>query len=200
MKVRLECPACDASYLVKREQIAGKSARFTCQQCAAAWKVALTEDEVTLTPLDGSQTLCPNCGHTFQADAVPFAAPGRPRILVAEDHDFFLEMAHDALGQKYETVSVRTATACLAEIARADPDLLVLDLMLADGDNGLEILRQLPERRFPVLVYTSRDEELIYGKLWSSLQELGVNDILIKGMNVGDELRRKVESLLQSPS
>ena len=72
--------------------------------------------------------------------------------------------------------------------------------MLADGDSGLELLRQLPERGFPVLVYTSRDEEQIYGKLWGSLQSLGVNDVLIKGMNVGDELRRKVESLLQNPS
>ena len=70
--------------------------------------------------------------------------------------------------------------------------------MLADGDSGLEILRAFRDRKFPVLVYTSRDEEQIYGKLWNTLQELGVNDVLIKGMNVGDELRRKVESLLHS--
>ena len=87
------------------------------------------------------------------------AAPGRQRILVAEDHDFFLNMAHDALGEQYETVSVKTAAAALAEITRANPDLPVLDLMLADGDTGLDMLRQIPERRFPVLVHTSRDEE-----------------------------------------
>ncbi len=36
------------------------------------------------------------------------------------------------------------------------------------------------------------------GRNHNTLKELGVNDILIKGMNVGDELRRKVESLLHN--
>jgi DNA-binding response OmpR family regulator len=129
---------------------------------------------------------------------VQFAPRARQRILVAEDHDFFLQMAQDALGKEYETVSVKTAEAAQREIERNHPDLLVLDLMLADGDRGLDILRAFRDRKFPVLVYTSRDEEQIYGKLWNTLQDLGVNDILIKGMNVGDELRRKVESLLCS--
>jgi DNA-binding response OmpR family regulator len=64
--------------------------------------------------------------------------------------------------------SVKTAEAAQREIERCHPDFLVLDLMLADGDNGLEILRRFRDRKFPVLVYTSRDEEQIYGKLWST--------------------------------
>ncbi len=95
---------------------------------------------------------------------------------------------------------MKTAEAAQREIERCHPDLLVLDLMLADGDRGLDILRAFRDRKFPVLVYTSRDEELIYGKLWNTLKELGVDDVLIKGMNVADELRRKVESLLHNPN
>ena len=34
-------------------------------------------------------------------------------------------------------------------------------------------------------------------KAWEELKQLGASDILIKGINVGDDLQRKVESLLQ---
>ncbi len=198
MKIRLECPGCDTAYQIEREKFSQGAIRFTCHKCAHRCKAEMSGDALTVTSLTSSQALCPNCGHSFKPEAVRFAPRGRQRILVAEDHDFFLQMAQDALSEEYETVSVKTAEAAQREIERCNPDLLVLDLMLADGDSGLDILRAFRDRRFPVLVYTSRDEEQIYGKLWNTLKELGVNDILIKGMNVGDELRRKVESLLGS--
>jgi CheY-like chemotaxis protein len=198
MKIRLNCPGCDAAYQMERERLSQGAIRFTCHKCAQRCKVKMSGATLTITPLTSGEALCPNCGHSFRPEAVQFAPRGRQRILVAEDHDFFLQMAQDALSKKYETVSVKTAEAAQREIERCHPDLLVLDLMLADGDRGLDILRAFRDRKFPVLVYTSRDEEQVYGKLWNTLKELGVNDILIKGMNVGDELRRKVESLLQS--
>ena len=198
MKIRLECPGCNATYQIERERLSQGAIRFTCRKCTQRCKAELSGEDLTVTPLTPDEALCPNCGHSFKPEATPFPPRGRQRILVAEDHDFFLQMAQDALSKEYETVSVKTAEAAQREIERCHPDLLVLDLMLADGDRGLDILRAFRDRKFPVLVYTSRDEEQIYGKLWNTLQELGVNDILIKGMNVGDELRRKVESLLHS--
>jgi CheY-like chemotaxis protein len=198
MKIRLECPGCNAAYQIERERLSQGAIRFTCQKCAQRSKAEMSGNALTVTPLTSGEVLCPSCGHSFKPEAAQSAPRGRQRILVAEDHDFFLQMAQDALSKEYETVSVKTAEAAQREIERCNPDLLVLDLMLADGDSGLEILRAFRDRKFPVLVYTSRDEEQIYGKLWNTLQELGVNDILIKGMNVGDELRRKVESLLHS--
>ena len=119
---------------------------------------------------------------------------------MAEDHDYFLEMARDALGKNFETIGVRTPTEALLEISRQRPDLLVLDLMLADGGDGLDVLRNLPGRDFPVLVFTSKNEQQVYGRMWDQLKKLGVNDVLIKGLNVADELQRKVEALLKIPA
>ncbi len=200
MKIRLDCPGCDTAYQIERERLSHGAIRFTCHKCDHRCKAEMSGNTLTVTPLTSGETLCPNCGHSFSPEAVQFAPRGRQRILVAEDHDFFLQMAQDALSKKYDTVSVKTAEAAQREIERCHPDLLVLDLMLADGGTGLDILRAFRDRKFPVLVYTSRDEELIYGKLWNTLKELGVDDVLIKGMNVADELRRKVESLLHNPN
>lgn len=131
---------------------------------------------------------------------VQFAPRARQRILVAKGHNFFLQRAQEALGQDDETVSVATAEAAQCEIERRHPDLLVVDLILADGNSGLNIIRAFRERKFPILVHTSRDEEQLDGKLWNTLEGLGVQDIPIKGMNLSDELQRKVESVLASGS
>ena len=47
-----------------------------------------------------------------------------------------------------------------------------------------------------MLIFTARDETDMYGNTWDQLRALGATDVLIKGMNVGDELRLKVTSLL----
>jgi len=118
---------------------------------------------------------------------------------VCEDQDYFYQLTREALGGEYETVPVRTAAAALKEIERCTPDLLVLDLLLGDGGNGREVLERRTDRSFPVLVFTSKDEQEMFGrKEWDRLKALGANDILIKGMNVGDDLQRKVEDLLNS--
>ena len=66
-----------------------------------------------------------------------------------------------------------------------------------DGGNGREVLERRTDRSFPVLVFTSKDEQEMFGrKEWDRLKALGANDILIKGINVADDLQRKVEDLL----
>jgi predicted Zn finger-like uncharacterized protein len=197
MKIRMECPGCGAPYQVAREKLAGGKSRFSCKRCGHRWMLQVTNEKVRITPLTAGKVLCPHCGHTFAPQA---ASPsrGRQRILLAEDNDFFLKLARDALDKEYDTIAVRTTDAALNEIGREHPDLLVLDLVLAGGGNGLDILRRFPERKFPVLIYTSKGQELDEARLWEVLRNLGVNDIVTKGINVGDELKRKVEGLLHS--
>ena len=36
----------------------------------------------------------------------------------------------------------------------------------------------------------------MYGESWAELQRLGADDLVIKGMNVEDSLRRKAQALL----
>jgi len=72
----------------------------------------------------------------------------------------------------------------------------VLDLTLDGGEGGLDLLRELNVKPCPILIYTAQDESEMYGDSWNELQRLGADDIVPKGMNVGDELTRKVDSLL----
>ncbi len=74
-------------------------------------------------------------------------------------------------------------------------DLVILDLSLEADQDGTQILQATRRRRIPVLIFTARDETEIYGETWKALREAGATDILIKGMNVGDELRQKVQAL-----
>ena len=118
-------------------------------------------------------------------------------MLVVEDQDYFYQLAKEALGDQYDTVTVRTSGAALREIERCKPDLLVLDLLLAEGSHGKEVLEGLTDRSFPILIFTSQDEREMFGrKQWDELRQLGASDILLKGINVADDLQRKVEALL----
>jgi DNA-binding response OmpR family regulator len=79
-------------------------------------------------------------------------------------------------------------------------DLLLLDLTLAGGVDGREVLRRMGPKRCPILIFTGRDERDLYGTAWDDLRRLGADDLLIKGMNVEESLILKVDALLGRPS
>ncbi len=85
----------------------------------------------------------------------------RPVILLVDDEPAVLRGLSDLLHSL--PVEIRTATSgaeCLAQVRGSDPDLIVLDRMLPDGD-GLDVLRSL--RAFtavPVLVLSVRDGDM----------------------------------------
>jgi len=102
------------------------------------------------------------------------------RILLVEDDPRLAEMLSEYLGQAGYSVSVapRGATA-LEQLAHAEFDAVVLDLMLPDMD-GLDVCRQLRARSdTPVLMLTARGEEVdrVVGL------ELGADDYLPKPFN-----------------
>ena len=51
----------------------------------------------------------------------------------------------------------------------------------------------------PILIYTAQDESELYGEKWEKLQDLGADDLVIKGMQVAESLARKASSLLGLP-
>ena len=73
---------------------------------------------------------------------------------------------------------------------------MVIDLTLEGGDEGRQLLRELSPKRFPVLVFTAQDESEMYGEKWDELRALGADDLVLKGMNVGEVLLRKVGEML----
>lgn len=68
----------------------------------------------------------------------------KPIILVIEDDDFQYEIYEDALGA-YELRRVHTGSEALVSIARERPDLIILDHILSDGQQGLDYLPELKE-------------------------------------------------------
>jgi two-component system alkaline phosphatase synthesis response regulator PhoP len=85
-------------------------------------------------------------------------------ILVVEDEPHIVEVVRDYLKQSgYRVLTARDGQTALSVARHDHPDLVILDLMLPGGMDGLEVCRQL--RRDPVLgdvpiiMLTARIEE-----------------------------------------
>jgi DNA-binding NtrC family response regulator len=68
----------------------------------------------------------------------------QPRILIIEDDDLQYEIYEDALAA-YHLTRVRTGSEALANLAQLQPDLILLDHILDEGELGLEYLPELKE-------------------------------------------------------
>jgi len=118
----------------------------------------------------------------------------RMRILIVDDDRALRDALRRALVLRgYETVPVDSGEAALAEIARSEPDAVVLDIGLPDVD-GLEVCRRLRDTgdRVPVLMLTARDAiaDRIDGL------DAGADDYLVKPFDVG-ELQARLRALLR---
>ncbi|THF85367.1 response regulator transcription factor [Deinococcus sp. KSM4-11] len=114
-------------------------------------------------------------------------------MLVVEDDQGIRDYL--SLGFHYEGFRVRTAATgseALAEAAREEPDVVLLDVMLP-GLDGFAVLRALRERsQVPVLMLTARDgvDDRIAGLTG------GADDYLVKPFHFG-ELVARVHALLR---
>jgi DNA-binding response OmpR family regulator len=112
---------------------------------------------------------------------------------------YFQEMAREALGAKYEVRCATSLSEARHALASGPVDVILLDLVLGEGEDGLSLLRGLPRKPCPVLVFTAQDESELYGARWDELRALGADDLVFKGMNTGEMLVRKVDDLLGPP-
>lgn len=82
-----------------------------------------------------------------------------PTVLLVDDEPAITESLAYALGRAgYETRAAATLAAADAAMAGGDVDLVILDLMLPDG-NGLDWLRALRARSaVPVIILSSHDD------------------------------------------
>jgi two-component system alkaline phosphatase synthesis response regulator PhoP len=102
-------------------------------------------------------------------------------ILVVEDEPHIVEVVRDYLRQAgYRVLVASDGPAALGLVRRERPDLVVLDLMLPGGMDGLEICRRLRQDNTladtPILMLTARTEETdrVVGL------ELGADDYVTK--------------------
>lgn len=101
--------------------------------------------------------------------------PNKKKILIVEDDQFTVKLYSNLLSDAgYETVSTPIASEALELARREKPDLLILDLMLTDG-NGFEVIKQIREdsglKKVPIITLSNLG------------QETDINEAIKKGSN-----------------
>lgn len=116
------------------------------------------------------------------------------RLLVVEDDPQVRAMLVRSLGYEgFDVDSVEDVAGARGAVKRERPDLILLDLMLPDGD-GMEVCSELRAAgdRVPIIMVTARDTvgERIVGL------ESGADDYIVKPFSTS-ELVARVRSLLR---
>lgn len=112
---------------------------------------------------------------------------GKLRALVVDDEAAILRFLKPALeANNYEMSSAGTVAEAVKRIAVQAPDIVLLDLGLADGD-GKDVIRQVREwSDVPIIVLSAREREA--EKIDSF--DLGADDYVNKPFNVGELMAR----------
>lgn len=111
----------------------------------------------------------------------------RPRILFVEDEDSISEPFTRSLERAgFDPVNARTAAAALELFDRINPDFILLDLSLPDGD-GRDICVEIRRRSdVPILMLTARmtETDRVIGL------ELGADDYVVKPFSAREVISR----------
>ena len=109
------------------------------------------------------------------------------RILVVEDEESISQPFAEALRRaNFEAVVAATAAGALELAESEQPDLVMLDLILPDGD-GRDVCRELRRRSdVPIMMLTARGTEMdkIVGL------ELGADDYVVKPFSAAEVISR----------
>ena len=120
-------------------------------------------------------------------------AIAKRKILLVEDERSISEPLELALQREgFEVTLAEAAVAALDEFRARQPDLVLLDVMLPDGD-GRDVLREIRQiSRVPVVMLTARGEEMdrVLGL------ELGADDYVTKPFSAA-ELVARIRAVLR---
>jgi two-component system response regulator MprA len=118
----------------------------------------------------------------------------RERVLVIDDDEKITSMLRRSLAfEGYSVMTANNGTDGLRQMMAAEPDLIILDIMMPHMD-GWEVCRRVRESgsSVPILMLTARDEvaDRVKGL------DLGADDYLVKPFAL-EELLARVRSLLR---
>jgi two-component system KDP operon response regulator KdpE len=110
-----------------------------------------------------------------------------PLVLIVEDEPQVRRFLRPALeGQGYRVVEATTAADAIVQATSNNPDVVLLDLGLPDGD-GIEVTRRLREwSTAPIIVISARGQEADKVKALDA----GADDYLTKPFGTGELLAR----------
>lgn len=111
----------------------------------------------------------------------------KTQVLVVDDEAAILRFLKPALeANSYEMTSAGTVAEAVKRIAAETPDIVLLDLGLADGD-GKDVIRRVREwSDVPIIVLSARERE---AEKIDSL-DFGADDYVNKPFNVGELMAR----------
>ena len=118
--------------------------------------------------------------------------PGLLRVLIADDHPGIVRAVTRLLALDYDIVgSVACCSALQHAVTELKPDVIVLDLHLADAD-GLQSCREITQTypEIKVIVFTAADHPEVRRRAF----EAGASDFVHKLASVND-LRTAVKRL-----
>ena len=126
--------------------------------------------------------------------AVEWKGNDRPTIVVAEDDDEIRGFLEAELSKEYDVRSCTNGREALSEVYRAQPDLVISDVMMPemDGNTLCTQLKLNPQtNHLPVILLTAknRDEDKLEGL------ETGADAYIVKPFNM-DILRRTIINLI----
>lgn len=208
MKIEVRCAGCGRGYLVDETTVPPGGGLVSCRSCGAGVELKPARAASPLAaprraapePKPAAEVCCPRCQLHFVPDMK--SAPKtleRPTLLIVEDMDYFVEIAREALGGRYELKVAKSLNEARALLLQGGIDLMLLDLTLEQGEDGLRLLNEPPGKICPVLLLTAQDESEMYGEGWEKLLALGVDGVVLKGMNMTETLSRKVAEMLGEP-
>ena len=121
----------------------------------------------------------------------------KTKILIVEDDPHILLGLEEVLkSEGYETASCNRGDEAVAAVAKFQPTLIVLDVMLP-GASGYDICKQLRAKKFaaPILMLTAKGQEIdkVVGL------DLGADDYVTKPFGVR-ELLARIQALLRRSS
>src|ERR1700722_7865833 len=120
--------------------------------------------------------------------------PDAARLLVVEDEQTILELLSGSLRYAgFDVVTAASGAEALRAVAASRPDLVLLDVMIPDGD-GFEVLRRMRSSgpHVPVIFLTARDgvRERVAGLA------LGGDDYVTKPFSL-DEVLERIRAVLR---
>lgn len=125
----------------------------------------------------------------------------RKTVLIADDDPVFVAAVSAVLQTRYEVKTASNGTEALEEVAKAPPDLIILDVMMDYMSEGFDVARTLrtntETKSIPLIMLTGVDQ--LYNYRLEQDESWVPSDRYLEKPIEPETLLSEVESLIGSP-